>query len=228
MQKFSLWIILLIILVGVIAAMLSNSSGTIVPSFGGGQEVTILFENKSEYDISPGVLVVHKHDNLINYLGQEVPAPYESLAKVGNPEEVINLLRDNTDVYSVYMTHEMSPGGSQTVVVAAEELDAKMSYMAMIVQTNDGVVFLNHIPLYRDDGSLIDDVSIWSEILDMGTEENTPIGSGFAGGQPDPSRGAENIANGTATNAEVVHHTQFYGVPDMTSKVINVMLNASE
>ena len=45
---------------------------------------------------------------------------------------------------------------------------------------------------------------------DNGSEENEAPGSGFDGGQPDPSRGAENVENGTPTDPQepVTAHDQ--------------------
>jgi hypothetical protein len=43
---------------------------------------------------------------------------------------------------------------------------------------------------------------------DAGTEDNQPLGSGLAGGQPDSSKGEENIENGVSTEEPVSPHPQ--------------------
>ena len=65
-----------------------------------------------------------------------------------------------------------------------------------------------------------------AEVLDMGTEQNSPIGSGFDGGQPDHSRGAENIENGVVLRETVRHHPQFYDDPAVSSEIVRIDLNS--
>ena len=103
--------------------------------------------------------------------------------------------------------------------------DAKISYMAMIVETNDGVVWVNHSPLYDDAGNKSSG-SFWAEVVDMGTEENAPVGSGFDGGQPDPSRGEENLENGTPTEGGTAeHHLQFYNDQEVSEFLVRYTIN---
>jgi len=56
---------------------------------------------------------------------------------------------------------------------------------------------------------------------DAGTEENAALGSGFEGGQPDPSRGEENIENGVPTEEPVSMH------PQLNETVMQVVITVS-
>jgi len=79
-----------------------------------------------------------------------------------------------------------------------------LSAFQMAVGSNDGYAFIDAVRLDKKDKT------VQAKNYDAGTEENTELGSGFDGGQPDPSRGAANVANGTPTlpAEEVKKHDQ--------------------
>lgn len=186
---------------------------------------TVRIVNVSEYAVSPGVLVLHSPSFTMNFLGERAPDAYELLAEVGDPTAVLASLNDSLDVYDVFEVGLLEPDGSQLFAIPPTASDVLISYMAMIVQTNDGVAWLNGLSLYDEDGGRRWD-NVFTEILDMGTEQNSPVGSGFAGGQPDLSRGAENIDNGVSTSGTVNHHLQFYGGSAASSSVVRIDLNS--
>lgn len=215
MQK-SIFIIIIIILVAVLALYTSTGGAS------------IKLRNDSAYDISPGLLVVHADIFSLNQIGQIAPPEYEPLAELGAPGALKESLATQDGVYKVIDVGHLKPGSETKVSVGSlgeEMADARVSYMAKIVQTNDGVVWLNSMPLsdliYQGTDTESDGVSTyWAEIIDMGTEENSPIGSGFPGGQPDPSRGEENVDNGVTSGELVDHHNQFYGDPNISAYVL--------
>ena len=192
----------------------------------------VQFLNTSEYTISPGVLVLHTGDFSMNFLGRQAPSIYESLAEVGDPSTVIAALQDDPNIEAVFEVSAIEPNGEQRVIVPQSFFNTRdadgspilASYMAMIVETNDGVVWLNSVPLHTDTGA-IQQESVITEIVDMGTEKNAPIGSGFAGGQPDLTRDTENINNGTSTNEPVQHHPQFYEDNTVSDEIVQIDLN---
>ncbi len=197
---------------------------------------TIQFTNTSEYTIAPGVLVLHNNDFSMNFLGVELPEGYEPLAETGDPSEVISLLRDNSDVAEVLVVEEIPSGVTQYITIPRSIIDKKeyrsganaivISYMAMILETNDGVVWLNGHPLFNAESGDLQRGSVVTEIIDAGTEKNEPIGSGFAGGQPDPVYGDANRDQGTATAEPVRHHPQFYEDDAVSSEIVEVYLDA--
>ena len=212
MNKWASIVILtvIVVVIGGAITVFVNPETNFTEFSGGNMLQEIIITNESEYTISPGVLVLHNDAFSMNFLENRAPLEYEPLAEVGDPSGVIALLENSGDVYEVIMVDEISAGGEISAAVSTVENEtALVSYMAMIIESNDAVVWLNNIPLYalNTDGGQIG--SYWVEILDMGTEQNAPIGSGFAGGQPDQSRGAENSDNGTPTDDVVRHHPDF-------------------
>ena len=89
------------------------------------------------------------------------------------------------------------------------ENEVYLSTASMLVATNDSFVGLNSVILWNEDHSPIDSQTFELNAYDAGTEANTELGSGFDGGQPDPSRGAENLDNGEATSEPIARSDQF-------------------
>lgn len=230
------WVILLsivfiLIIIGLIVGRFDVSEPSDTPA--GSDEVPAVvtediftrITNVSKYPVAPGVLVVHNSDFSMNFFGGYAPAPYEALAETGDPSGVIDSARASQGVYDVLRIDALQPQDSKVLTIPASNPDALLSYMAMIIPTNDGVVLFDRVPLYGEGGSQ-QIGGFLGEIMDMGTEQNSPIGSGFAGGQPDPSRGNENIDNGVATNDPVDSHLQFYDDPVIFSQVVRIDLNS--
>ena len=233
------WIIFIIIvaavsLIGILMSVVGNKSSSheeaiVQPMENVPQKPNqnISFVNTSKYHIAPGVFVLHNPNFSMNFLDETAPKRYEALAEIGDPSGVLIALRENPDVYGAFDIALIEPEGVQSIEIPEGKINnnTMMSYMAMIVETNDGVVWLNSVPLHTDAGAAQQE-SVITEILDMGTEKNAPIGSGFTGGQPDLNRDdAENINNGTPTNEPVQHHPQFYEDNTISDEVVRVDLN---
>ena len=196
----------------------SENSTTVVPNFH-----TLTFTNTSDYLISPGLLVVHRGSNLLNFLAEPASSELERLAEEGDPSELLAQLQREKVKQGIYQLHEVAmiePGERVSVAITEDTLDAKISYMGMIVQTNDGLVWINSVDLFPGGRKATGVAS--SELLDAGTEANAPIGSGFSGGQPDPSRGEANVNNGTSTTESVRHHAQFYDDPSRVTEFFSL------
>ena len=189
------------------------------------EDVFVRVTNTSPYPVAPGPLVIHNRQFSMDFLGRYAPGEYELLAEVGDPSVFIASLDGNPAIYEVLEVGLLEPNTSETFTVSAANPDALISYMAMIVPTNDGVVWLNGFPLYGQGGKQQHGGFI-PEIVDMGTEQNSPIGSGFEGGQPDPSRGDENLENGTVLRETVYHHPQFYDDPAVSTELVRIDLNS--
>ena len=130
------------------------------------------------------------------------PAPgLELLAEVGDPSALIGALNGQ-------LIGEIPPGGSATIELVIEN-EVYLSTASMLVATNDSFVGLNSVILWNEDHSPIESQTIELNAYDAGTEANTELGSGFDGGQPDPSRGAENLDNGEATSELIARSDQF-------------------
>ena len=148
------------------------------------------------------------------------------LLRLAIPGTLISSLKDLPGVYYVFRVSSLrSEGGGVSFTIPPMGPDTLVSYIAMIVPTNDGVVWTDGFPLYNLNGGQ-QVGGTFAQILDMGTEQNSPIGSGFAGGQPDHSRGTENVTNGVATEEMSDHHPQFYDDPAISESIVRIDLNS--
>jgi len=163
--------------------------------------------------LSPGVFIVHKPLVSINFVGRVAPAELEPLAEYGNHTPFKEYVESNEGVVAVYTIDEpLPPGEKKNFTMDISTYRPRENYLSGIMMatgSNDGFVLASNIALFNPGngpkGSITDALN-----YDAGTEENSPPLSGFEGGQPDPTRGEENIDNGIATTppVPVTFHTQ--------------------
>ena len=167
--------------------------------------------------ISPGALVGHCEDGGFWAVGGKASSELELIAEVGDPTAAVAFIQDETAMdmstfaQERYQIGAVEPGASVSVEVVFTD-GCKLSSAHMLVNSNDTFIgALNigmwdsetHLPLNRTSGDLM--------AYDAGTEENSAPGSGFDGGQPDPTRGEENLDNGVATDEAISASTQWKG-----------------
>ena len=171
----------------------------------------VFIVNESDYGFAPGVFVVHSPEFSLNFVGQVAPPAFEKLAEIGIPGDAIDYVTGMDGVYDVKVSSEghIDPGEKFEIAIGDYPKDAVVSVMTMVVETNDAVAFIDSSPLYDEFGLLTNNE--YFSIIDLGTEENTPLRSGFEGGQPEAGYGAANVENGTATEDVVIYHPQFPG-----------------
>ncbi|MBD3270560.1 hypothetical protein GF376_03465 [Candidatus Peregrinibacteria bacterium] len=160
--------------------------------------LTLKLENVSDSQtLSPGLIVIHDETASLDFEGALAPAELEALAEVGNPEELMTLVEELEGVTAVYEIGAIAPG--EMLEVELNEMDENLlvSVIQMAVQSNDGYALIDAMPLMADE-------TMTALNYDAGFEENTELGSGFEGGQPDPEEGDANIDNGTATDPQEV------------------------
>ena len=176
----------------------------------------------STYTLSPGVFVAHKPPASISYVGKLAPSELEPLVEYGNATEFYKYVSELEGVVATYSLDEpLGPGESTSFNIAVPRDKPRETYFSglqMIVETNDGFALVDNIALFTS-GNGAKNSTTNAQNYDAGTEENEPASSGFEGGQPDPSKGSENIDNGTPTSPQrpVSHHPQ---VPKTVMKVI--------
>lgn len=158
----------------------------------------------SDQVLAPGVYIVHTSEASLNFVGSLAPETFEGLAEVGDPEafaEYVATLPGVSEVIEI--KKPVLPGESSDFEFEAEK-GSRISGVQMAVGSNDGYALVDAIPL-QGRGITAPAVN-----HDAGTEENSPLNSGFDGGQPDPSKGGANIENGVATDpvAPVSVHDQ--------------------
>jgi len=185
-------------------------------------EVTITNVHDSQ-PLSPGVFVVHTRDLSLNFEGQMAPPALEPLAEYGNNAAFADYVADLDGAIVVYTEDApILPGMNTTVPIEIQtsEMPLYLSGVMMAVGSNDGFALLDAVMLVDEDGMELSSTT-YAENYDAGTEENQPLGSGFDGGQPDPSRDEENIENGVPTDEMVIVH------PQLSEPIMEVVVTPS-
>ena len=167
----------------------------------------------STMTLSPGVFVAHKPPFSIDYINKKVPSEFEPLAEYGNNTPFYDYIDSQAGVVSRYLINApLAPGESTSFTLTVPRDRPRETYLSgamMLVQTNDGYAAVNNIALFTS-GNGPKNSTTNALNYDAGTEENSAVGSGFGGGQPDPEKGSENIDNGTPSNPQrpVTPHPQ--------------------
>ena len=214
--RFLLFGVLLAV-AGMVGASLVGAVGTTTAMPPSVFRVTITNMTDPPTPISPGALVGHCEDGAFWSSGGLASAGLELIAEVGNPSAAVAVEQDETAmgmsfVQERYTIGEVGPGESVSVNVIFE-FGCKLSSAHMLVHSNDTFVGAQSVGMWDPDTHLpLENVSVELTAYDAGTEENSEIASGFDGGQPDPSRGAENLDNGVATSEPISASTQWPGV----------------
>ena len=185
-------------LVGVTMLGATNTANAMPPTL---FRITITNTTSPAMPISPGIILPHIGEGVLWVSGGTSGSALELLAEVGNPSALIDALNGQ-------LIGEIAPGGSASIEIVIEN-EVYLSTASMLVATNDSFVGLNSVILWNEDHSPIESQTIELNAYDAGTEANTELGSGFDGGQPDPSRGAENLDNGEATSELIARSDQF-------------------
>tara|TARA_B100000745_G_scaffold98011_1_gene62360 strand:+ start:25921 stop:26625 length:705 start_codon:yes stop_codon:yes gene_type:complete len=208
-------LLIVIVLIALVAGYLYFTGG----EEGGSEmvkEYTVTVSNVSDAQpLSPGVLVLHTSEASLDFEGAVAPAELEPLAEYGSNTAFAELVATLPGVVEVISVDApIMPGQQAQVSVMVDEDGLLLSGIMMAVASNDGYALLNAVEL---DGT---EKTVAAANFDAGTEENTELGSGFEGGQPDPSQGEANVENGTATDpvAEVALHDQ------LTDTIMEVMV----
>ena len=201
MKKLVIVLVIVVLAVLVVRALPGGEVVTVEP-----QEYTVRVSNISDTQpLAPGVFVVHTKEASLDYSGSLAPAALESLAEYGSNTAFAEYIATQDGIVNVYtIDAPILPGEEATLTIDSTTDAFYFSGVMMAVGSNDGYALVDSIALNGGNRKVL------AENYDNGTEENTELLSGFAGGQPDPSRGEANIENGTATDpqAEVSDHDQ--------------------
>ncbi len=153
--------------------------------------------------LSPGVFVAHKPPFSIDYINKKVPSQMEPLVEYGNNAPFYDYIDSQAGVVSRYLIDTpLAPGESTTFTLKVPRDKPRETYLSgamMLVQTNDGFAGVNNIALFTS-GNGAKNSTTKAQNYDAGTEENSEVGIGFSGGQPDS--GKDNVDNGTPTSPQ--------------------------
>jgi len=211
-MKGLIWIVVLVVIVG-LAFVFVGGDKEDTEEVATLQTFEITLNNLSDSQpLSPGVLVVHNDRFNLDYEGSLSPDELESLAEYGDNVAFLAYVEGARGVEQVInIDAPILPGGTRTfeVTVPSEDGHLLVSVLGMLVATNDGLAVVASEPLF-DEVKTARGFTALALNYDNGTEENEEPGSGFDGGQPDPTKGEENIENGTPTDpkAKVSLHEQ--------------------
>lgn len=188
-----------IILIVAVVVILSGCTETSV-------QVTISNVH-DEQPISPGLIVMHTSNGILDFEGGLIPAALEPLAEYGSNAQFAEYLRGQEGVEQVITFDEPILPGQSISLQVTPSLYSIVSVIGMAVGTNDGYVLVDSVDLSG---------TYNAKIYDAGTEENEGLLCGFDCGQPDPSKGESNIENGVSTSDVVKIH------PDLKENVMTV------
>ncbi len=183
----------------------------------------MIFNVPDMQPLSPGVFVVHTGDLSLNFEGEMAPPGLEPLAEYGSTEAFADYVAGLDGAVKVYTVDApILPGmnASMSIEVDATEMPLYLSGAMMDVATNDGFALLDAVMIVDENGMALSSITD-AKNYDAGTEDNSDLGSGFEGGQPDPTRGEENIENGVPTEEPVSMH------PQLNETVMQVVITVS-
>ena len=161
---------------------------------------------------SPPIFVTHGHGFSIGASGEAASAELTTLAETGNNGPLAVLAGGSDAVGSVVAFPAppdgvVPPGASVTTMVSASADTGYLSLATMLVQTNDGIVLGNSLPLFDEDGNPL---SFTMDLIsyDAGTEENNELathvpGPPFNGMERAPTEDVITVHPGIAGTADV-------------------------
>ena len=134
---------------------------------------------------SPPIFVTHGHGFSIGASGEAASAELTALAETGNHAPLAALAGGSDAVGSVVPFPPppegvVLPGASVSTMISASAAMGYLSLATMLVQTNDGIVLANSLPLFDEDGNAR---SFTMDLIsyDAGTEENNELATHVPG-----------------------------------------------
>ena len=132
---------------------------------------------------SPPIFITHGHGFSIGASGEAASAQLTELAETGNHAPLAELAGQSDAVSGIVAFPAppdgvVIPGGSVTTMVSASA--GYLSLATMLVETNDGIVLGNSLPLFDEDGS---PRSFTMDLIsyDAGTEDNNELATHVPG-----------------------------------------------
>ena len=147
---------------------------------------------------SPPIFVTHGHGFSIGASGEASSAELTELAETGNHAPLAALAGGSDAVSGVVAFPAppegvVIPGGTVTATISTSSDAGYLSLATMLVQTNDGIVLGNSLPLFDEDGN---PATIEMDLIsyDAGTEDNNELethvpGPPFGGMERAPTEG---------------------------------------
>ena len=128
---------------------------------------------------SPPIFVTHAAGINLAEVGQPASPALVALAENGDTSGLV-LLAAAAGANSRVADGVVPPGGSVTVTVTADMVNASLSVGSMLVSTNDAFIAATDVPLFDEEGMPVS-VSIDLMSYDAGSEHNTEMASDIPG-----------------------------------------------
>lgn len=156
-----------------------------------------------EMALTGGAYLVHRQEGEFWSPGQRANTSLERIAEIGNSRWAERVLL--ADPFDAAPT-----AGSMTEFTFTARPGDRLSTAQSLSASNDAFTGVSDLPLFEGGAASCQTVEIFA--WDAGTEYNWPLFSPFRSGQPDATRGAENISNGVDTPDEAIARSdQFEG-----------------
>ncbi len=218
------WIVAIIVIAIIISIILArgdteepNTTVTSTPEVTLYTPTLTLRNVSTTQPLSPGVIIVHEENVSFDFSGSQAHPSLELLAEIGAPDAFRTFAAESPGVVDTFLIESpLEPGDVISPTLNSyENQNLVITVLQMAVGSNDGYA-IAEISLDSLDRGI--STTFVAENHDAGFEENTELLSGFAGGQPDPSRGQENLENGTPTDPQgrVTDH------PQLTSPLLEI------
>ena len=137
----------------------------------------IRLSNFSEgFELGKGVLIVHGSDIDLNYFGDTPPEIFREISVNGSTKELKKELRrlriNGRKIYKVIDLKDIDANGDLDLKIDVESIDAQVSIIQKVKNTEDTVSIMTSYPLYDIETNLPRRYSVLADILDIGFLSN--------------------------------------------------------
>ena len=158
---------------------------------------------------SPPVIAVHSTNFKMFQIGQYASYELSQLAQDAFNTPMINMLSSSDEIFDYTVgTAPIPPGASETYTVDAEGMYTKLSFAAMLVNTNDGFTGISKLQLPQT-GTIV----FYLRAYDAGSEVNSELEDDI----PGPCCG--NPFSGTTSYERIHFHPGIMGTGDLDPAV---------
>lgn len=212
-----------VILAVVMMLLIATTSAGFASANQATYEITITNLVEEGQPFTPPLVVVHRQPAELFRVGHPASFQLKEIAENGNLGPMLMLLEGNKHIYDFEVAVSgavppLMPGESVTVTLTGDEGAKYLSWVSMLICTNDGFTGLNTVRLPKKVG---DQVSFYSSAYDAGTEINTedfadivpPCQALVGVTSGDTGTGTSNPA--LAENGVIHHHPGILGIADL-------------
>lgn len=175
------------------------------------ENLTPLTGDGSSQPLSPPVIATHNASLRIFKLNHKASDELQQVAEDAVNDPLVQRLENSARVFNVVTGNDVIlPGSSATYTIYASSYFVKLSFVSMLVNTNDGFTGIVNARLPKN-GS----VTYYTDVYDAGTEENTELIAHI----PGPCCGNPLVR--VPTQEKIQYHPGILGIGDLDPAVYN-------